>query len=148
MADKQQEQDEQDKKDEQGEQDAQFSPIEQIERASTETDAPSQSAPPPPQTSFPIVGIGASAGGLEALEEFFHHIPTDSAMAFVVVTHQPAAHVSLLPELLRNHSSMAVQEVTAGVKVEPGHIYLSQPAQHAEADHDRPEVSLVGSGGL
>src|SRR5216683_2642913 len=49
---------------------------------------------------FPIVGIGASAGGLEALEAFFGHMPPDSGMAFVVVIHQPLHHVSLLPELL------------------------------------------------
>src|SRR5688500_16324668 len=48
---------------------------------------------------FPIVGIGASAGGLEALEAFFTHMPPDSGMAFVVITHQPPQHVSLLPDL-------------------------------------------------
>ena len=56
-------------------------------------------------------------------------------MAFVVVTHQPAAHVSLLPELLGRHASMVVQEVKAGTKVELGHVYLSQPGMHLALIH-------------
>src|SRR5215831_1051777 len=50
---------------------------------------------------FPIAGIGASAGGLEALEELFDNMPADTGMAFVVVTHQHPGHTSMLPELLR-----------------------------------------------
>ncbi|MGE0824846.1 MAG: CheR family methyltransferase [Candidatus Binatia bacterium] len=72
----------------------------------------------------PIVGIGASAGGLEALEAFFDAMPTDSGIAFVIVTHQAADRVSLLPELLRNHTTMPVYEVTDGVRAEPNTIYL------------------------
>ena len=58
-----------------------------------------------------IVGIGASAGGLEALQQFFDHMPGDSGMAFVVVTHLPAGRVSLMPELLARHSPMPVAEI-------------------------------------
>jgi len=65
--------------------------------------APSHGSIPPafPGKAFPIVGLGASAGGLEALEEFFKQMPPDGGMAFVVVTHQHPGHTSLLPELLR-----------------------------------------------
>lgn len=88
-------------------------------------------APLPPLHSAPtipgflIVGIGASAGGLEAMEEFFHHIPPRSGMAFVVVSHQPAGHVSLLPGLLGKCTAMPVMEVTDGITVEPDHVYLA-----------------------
>lgn len=123
MADKQHGQDEHDR---------QSTPI---EHSSPDTDSPSQAAELSPQTSFPIVGLGASAGGLEALEDFFRHMPADSGMAFVVVTHQPASHTSLLPDLLRKHTGMPVQEVTTGVRVEPDHIYLSQPGFHLALIH-------------
>src|ERR1700759_652316 len=59
------------------------------------------SAPPP---GFPIVGSGASAGGLEALEAFLSEVEPNSGMAYVVVTHQAPGRTSLLPELLAKHS--------------------------------------------
>jgi two-component system CheB/CheR fusion protein len=74
---------------------------------------------------FLIVGIGASAGGLEAMEEFFRHMPPSSGMAFVVVSHQPAGHVSLLPVLLGKCTAMPVVAVTDGLTVEPDHVYLA-----------------------
>ena len=62
--------------------------------------APAQPAPAERARGFPIVGIGASAGGLEALDELFAEMPADTGMAFVVITHQHPGHTSLLPELL------------------------------------------------
>ncbi|MDD5632698.1 MAG: chemotaxis protein CheB, partial [Methylococcales bacterium] len=50
--------------------------------------------------SLPVVGIGASAGGLEALETFFAHVSPQTGFAFIVVTHQQPGHISLLPDLL------------------------------------------------
>ncbi len=79
---------------------------------------------------IPIVGIGASAGGLEALEAFFDAMSEDSGVAFVVVTHHNAEQISLLPHLLRNHTTMPVQEITAATVVEPNHIYLPLPGLH------------------
>lgn len=76
---------------------------------------------------FPIVGIGASAGGLEALEEFFAHLPPDTGMAFVIVTHLLPDRISLLPELLGKRTGMPVHEVITGMPVEPNHVYLSPP---------------------
>jgi len=83
--------------------------------------------PAPPPRPFPVVGIGASAGGLEALEKFFAHVAPDCGMAFVVVTHQHPGHTSLLPELLRKCTSMRVGVAADGVAVEPGCIYMSPP---------------------
>lgn len=83
------------------------------------------SAIPSKQPAFLIVGIGASAGGLEAMEEFFRHMPPSSGMAFVVVSHQHADHVSLLPSLLGRCTAMPVVQVTDGIKVEPNRVYLA-----------------------
>jgi two-component system CheB/CheR fusion protein len=89
-------------------------------------------AKPTPSTGLPveppgflIVGIGASAGGLEAMEEFFRHMSPSSGMAFVVVSHQHAGHVSLLPNLLSKFTAMPVVEATDGMKVEPNRVYLA-----------------------
>ena len=74
---------------------------------------------------FLIVGIGASAGGLEAMEEFFRHMPPNSGIAFVVVSHQHAGHVSLLPSLLSRCTAMPVVEATDGMEVEANHVCLA-----------------------
>ena len=85
---------------------------------------------PEPRSSrskFPVVGIGASAGGLEALREFFGKVPTDCEIAFVVVTHLHPGHVSLLPELLGKATKMPVVEARDGLKVKPGRVYVGMP---------------------
>ena len=82
-------------------------------------------ATPAPSPGCLIVGIGASAGGLEAMEEFFHHMPPSNGMAFVVVSHQHAGHVSLLPSLLGRCTVMSVVEATDGMEVEANHVYLA-----------------------
>ena len=61
--------------------------------------------------SFPIVGIGASAGGLEALEQFLRHVPAGSGMAFVIVQHLDPTHKGIMPELLQRATSMKVIQV-------------------------------------
>jgi two-component system CheB/CheR fusion protein len=68
--------------------------------------------------SHPVVGIGASAGGLEALEEFFDAMPPDSGMSFVVVTHLHPGHRSLLPQLIGRHTEMPVVAIEDDVRVE------------------------------
>ena len=74
---------------------------------------------------FPIVGIGASAGGLEALETFFGHMSPESGIAFVVVMHQPLHHVSLLPELLGRCTTMRVLAAADGMTIEPNSVYIA-----------------------
>lgn len=82
-------------------------------------------APGPGAHDFLVVGIGASAGGLEALEEFFIHTPADSGLAFVVVTHQHPGHVSLLPELLKKRTRMMVVEARDAMPLAPNCIYVA-----------------------
>lgn len=74
-----------------------------------------------------VVGLGASVGGLEALEEFFKHTPPDSGIVFVVVTHQHPGHTSLLPELLRKSAAMPVAEASKSLPVKPNCIYGARP---------------------
>jgi two-component system CheB/CheR fusion protein len=80
-----------------------------------------------PHTTPFIVAIGASAGGLEALIEFFDHMPADSGIAFVVVTHRSPEHASLQPSLLQRHTAMPVREVTDGMQVQPNMVSLAPP---------------------
>ena len=82
--------------------------------------------------TFPVVGLGASAGGLEALEEFFRQMPADSGMAFVVVMHQAAQHVSLLPELLDKCTKMAVTQIGDGMVVQPDSVYVAPPGENVD----------------
>lgn len=88
--------------------------------------ASSGSAIPPREPSTPsyIVGIGASAGGLEAIEAFFDNMPADTGMAFVVVQHLSPDFKSLMAELLARHTKMAIHPVTDGMRVEANQVYL------------------------
>ena len=76
---------------------------------------------------FPIVGIGASAGGLEALEQFFGNMPKDSGMAFVVILHLDPTHTGMMPELLQRFTSMKVSQAIDRVKVKPNCVYVIPP---------------------
>jgi two-component system, chemotaxis family, CheB/CheR fusion protein len=77
--------------------------------------------------SFPVIGIGASAGGLEALEQFLSHTPPDSGRAFVVVQHLDPSHKGALPELLQRRTRMKVLQVEDGTKIEPNRVYVIPP---------------------
>ncbi|WP_227247218.1 CheR family methyltransferase [Paraburkholderia caribensis] len=82
----------------------------------------------PSQANFPIVGIGASAGGLSALREFFEALPAHTSMAFVVIVHLAPDHASNLASLLQKGTHMPVTEVTAATPIEPDHVYLIAPS--------------------
>src|SRR4051794_27080902 len=87
------------------------------------------SAAPRANLAFPIVGIGASAGGLEALEAFFAVCPTDSGMAYVVIQHLSPDHQSLMAEILSRRTTMPVREVRDGLAVAPDHVYVIAPGR-------------------
>lgn len=76
---------------------------------------------------FYVVGIGASAGGLEALEQFFASMPSDSNMAFVVIQHLSPDFKSLMPEILSRNTEMEVYQIENGMKIVPGCVYLNPP---------------------
>jgi two-component system CheB/CheR fusion protein len=78
-------------------------------------------------TDFPIVGIGASAGGLEALELFFGNMPDNSGIAFVVIQHLDPNHVGIMPELLQSITPMKVLQASDQLKVKPNYVYVIPP---------------------
>ncbi len=84
----------------------------------------------PSERDFHVVGVGASAGGLEALINFFEAMSSDGGMAFVVVQHLSPDHKSLMGELLAKHTDMEILPVTDGIRVRPNCIYLSPPQKN------------------
>ena len=88
-----------------------------------------QQATPYPQASvsFPIVGIGASAGGLDALEQFLGHVPAGSGMAFVIVQHLDPTHKGIMCELLQRVTHMKVIQVKDRTRVRPDCVYVIPP---------------------
>jgi two-component system, chemotaxis family, CheB/CheR fusion protein len=73
---------------------------------------------------FPVVGIGASAGGLETFKRLLKAIPENSGMAFILVQHLAPSHESILPELLQKVTKLPVLEITDNIRVVPDHIYI------------------------
>lgn len=79
------------------------------------------------ERSFPIVAIGASAGGLEAITRFLHELSPITGMAFIYVQHLSPDHKSILTSLLSNATTMPVQEVTNKILMQPNHLYVIPP---------------------
>jgi len=104
-------------------------PTSSDEAGSVTAVAPAGSPTVEPKTGFPIVGIGASAGGLAAFEAFFSGMPaaTDPGMAFVLVQHLAPDHKSLLTDLIRRCTRMQVFEVEDGMRVNPNCVYIIPP---------------------
>ncbi|MCB8984433.1 MAG: PAS domain S-box protein [Ardenticatenaceae bacterium] len=100
----------------------------------THTDKPNnpqteETTPAPASSGLTVVGIGASAGGLVALQGFFDALPDDTGMAFVVVTHMDPQRESLLPEILQKHTGMPVNQVQELIRVQADHVYVIPPNQ-------------------
>ncbi len=89
----------------------------------------------PEKKAFPIIGIGTSAGGLEALEKFFSHVPPHTNMAFVVIQHLSPNHKSLMPSLLGKYTGMKVHVIEDGMETESGCIYLNPPEYQVALFH-------------
>jgi two-component system CheB/CheR fusion protein len=85
---------------------------------------------------FPIIGIGASAGGLEALEQFLTGVPVDSGMAFVVVQHLDPDRHGMLPELLQRATPMEVRQAANRMKIKPNCVYVIPPNKDLSTLHD------------
>ncbi|MCB0554596.1 MAG: PAS domain-containing protein [Phaeodactylibacter sp.] len=91
------------------------------------TVSPKEKMADPDTGQFPIVGIGASAGGLEALEQFLGKVPPDSGMAYVVIQHLDPTQKGMLPELLQRISNLAVFQVEDRMAVKPNCVYVIPP---------------------
>jgi two-component system CheB/CheR fusion protein len=81
------------------------------------------------QKPFLIAGVGASAGGVDALERLFRPMPTDTGMAFVLMMHLSRSHESALPEIIGRCTTMRVLSASDGVAVEPNHVYVCPPGR-------------------
>ncbi len=92
--------------------------------------SPSPAAPPggtDAKDRFHVVGIGASAGGLEAFEQFFSNMPVDTGMTFVLIPHLSPEHKSMMAELLKRHTSMDIFQAENGMRVKPNCLYIIPP---------------------
>lgn len=92
---------------------------------------------PPRGVPFPIVGIGASAGGLEAFGQLLRGLPPDTGMAFVLVQHLDPQHESLLTELLTNATAMPLVTIQDGMEVQPDRVYVLPPNRTVVVDDGR-----------
>ncbi len=86
-------------------------------------------------TLFPIVGIGASAGGLEALGKFFSHMPDNRGIAFVIIQHLDPHYKGMMPELLQRTTAMKVLEAQNGMKIKPDCVYVNPPNKELSMLH-------------
>ncbi|MCK9619833.1 MAG: PAS domain-containing protein [Methylobacter sp.] len=93
-------------------------------------------------TDFPIVGIGASAGGLEALEQFFRHIPANTGMAFVLISHLDPSHASILTEILQRTTTMPVAEAEDQMQARPNCVYVIPPNRDMSIFHGALQLSI------
>lgn len=98
---------------------------------------PSENFEPLP---FAVVGMGASAGGIEALLNFFENAPSDMDMAFVVIVHLPADHMSRADEVLQRVTDMPVKQVSSTSAIEKNHIYINAPGKHLEMSQGQLEA--------
>ena len=89
--------------------------------------ATDQDASPPRGHLFPVVGIGGSAGGLDAFRRLLQAVPNDIDMAFVIVQHLDPHHSSQLPDILAKDTSMPVRNVEDGMPVHPNEVYVIPP---------------------
>ena len=88
-------------------------------------------------STFPIVGIGASAGGLEALEQFLRNVPEEAGMAFVIVQHLDPTHKGSMVELLQRVTRMQVSQAEDRVAVLPDRVYVIPPGKDLSVLHGR-----------
>ena len=92
---------------------------------------------PEPAEPFLVVGLGASAGGISVLKEFFRHVPKTTGNAYVVILHLSPEHESLLSEILQTVATIPVAQVNQRVKMEPDHAYvIARPTRASPSSTD------------
>jgi two-component system CheB/CheR fusion protein len=89
---------------------------------------PQESSVAPSHLQFPVVGIGASAGGFQAVNTFLANMPADNGMAFVIVFHLDPTHESIADQMVQKSTRMPVLQVTKPVPIQPNHVYVISPA--------------------
>jgi two-component system CheB/CheR fusion protein len=97
--------------------------------------------PPRDSNDFPIVGIGASAGGLDACRNFLDALPPDCGMSFILVQHLDPTHESMMVDLLTGHTSMTVLQATDGMPIDRDHLYVIPPGTYLSVEHGALHLS-------
>ncbi len=105
-------------------------------------EAEASTGPGPATGRFLVVGLGASAGGLEAFEQFLAHMPGDSGLAFVLVSHLDPDHESLMTELLRRVTPMPVEEAADGDRIMANRVYVIPPNRYLTVDGGALRLSI------
>ena len=90
---------------------------------------------------FPVVGVGASAGGLDAFKKLIRAIPENSGIAYILVQHLEPSHESMLVDILQKVTPIPVQEITNNIKVEPDQVYVIPSNKLLTANDGRLELS-------
>lgn len=99
------------------------------------TENTQNNSPEQPEKFF-VVAIGASAGGLQPLEEFFTNLPNNPGAAFVILQHLSPDFPSLMPELIQRRTSLEVEQIKDGVQLHPNHIYVLPPRHTLTVEKD------------
>lgn len=103
--------------------------------------APERKALTPSTLDFPVVGIGASAGGLQSIKLFFENMPHDNGMAFVIILHLSPDHQSVADKIIQESTRMPVLQVTETVPIDKNRVYVISPAQRLTMNGNNLEVS-------
>ena len=93
------------------------------------------------QENFPVVGIGASAGGLDACRKLLHAMPASTGMSFILVQHLDPTHESMLADLLASHTHLTVQQAAEGMLLEVEHLYVIPPGTYLAVGAGRLHLS-------
>ena len=111
-------------------------------RPSSSRKVGSARAPPRAPNFFPIVAVGASAGGLDACRSLLDALPADSGMAFILVQHLDPTHDSMMVDLLAGHTSMTVVQATDGMPIKRNHLYAIPPGTYLSVEHGALHLSV------
>jgi two-component system CheB/CheR fusion protein len=113
-----------------------------VVRPNSSRRTPAARSPPRSADDFAVVGIGASAGGLEACSKLMDGVPASNGMAFILVQHLDPTHESMMVDLLAGHTSMTVRQATDGMPLEPDHLYVIPPGTYLSISDGALRLSL------
>ena len=99
----------------------------------------------PPLPAFPIVAIGASAGGLDACTRLIGSLPARTGMAFILIQHLDPNHESMMADLLAKHTSMTVAQASDGDTIAPEHVYIIPPGTYLSVAGGKLRLSTPGA---
>ena len=103
--------------------------------------SPPSPVPPVETETFPVVGVGASAGGLEASKKLVGALPIGNGMAFILIQHLDPTHESMMVALLKGHTSMTIRQATDGMPIERDHVYVIPPGAYLSVNHGALHLS-------